>query len=115
MGLCCEFVVRRHNGDGRGDGSGEFADEDGWADFGDWVAGQDQDGEGWPAVATLVEWWHSDDPDAVEGELARLVAERPGRPGAAELAVAGRLLAAVRGRPKGTEQILITDDSDTGE
>jgi hypothetical protein len=113
MGVRCQFATERGNGDGEPDESAEFATDAAWASFVGWVGRLDQEGDGWPALATLVEWGLSSDPDGVEDEVARLVAKRPGRPTPGQLGVAEQLLQVMRQRPDHTRQVLVEDGSDT--
>jgi hypothetical protein len=110
MGVRCVFEAERGNGDGLPDESEEFATAEGWASFEEWVTALDQEADGWPALATLVEWRECGDPRGVERELARLVEKRPGAPTPEQLGVAERLLETLRARPAGARRVLVRDD-----
>jgi hypothetical protein len=85
-----------------------LASNSGWVSFGDWVERLDADQ--FPLLAHLVEeGWVGDELNALEQELTRALAGKPGRPSAAVLSVGRHLLDLVRDRPEGCEGIVVSD------
>jgi hypothetical protein len=90
----------------------EIASTRGWYDFGTWVEGL---GEDFPTLAFLVEEGgvgSKEDIVNLEEELGRAVKGKPSRD---VLEVGRRLLAEVKGRPAGAEEMVITDGTDGGD
>lgn len=112
MSYYVAFAVEGREGVVDGD---EVGSARGWYEFGSWV---ERLGDDYPVLSFLVEEGgvgSAEDIGRLEQELAQALSERPGKPSEDVIEVGRRLLAEVKGRPPGAEELAITDGTAGGD
>jgi hypothetical protein len=72
------------------------------------------DAEEYPELSPWQDETWSDDPAALEAEVARAIKEKPGEPSANVLGILRALLAGLKARPDDAAAVVLTDGTDGG-